>query len=246
MYKVLIVEDDRTNRLFYSKLKVWEEEGFEIADMAANGKEALMLVEKNEYDMYLVDVMMPVMNGLDFLSSLKEKNITKPKIIASNYNEFDYVRQGMKLGAQDYLLKPIAVDELRDCLINVRQELKDKEESGITERIFAECGADISTGFTQKVIAYFDTHDDINLKDISDEFMLSKDYFGRLFKRQMNESFYHFVLKYKMEYGKYLLSHTDDRIYEVSEQLGYKTTDYFTKLFKEYTGTTPAEYRKKL
>ena len=49
-----------------------------------------------------------------------------------------------------------------------------------------------------------------------------------------------------MEYGKYLLSHTDDRIYEVSEQLGYKTTDYFTKLFKEYTGTTPAEYRKKL
>ena len=76
--------------------------------------------------------------------------------------------------------------------------------------------------------------------------MLSKDYFGRLFKRQMNESFYRFVLKYKMEYGKYLLSHTDDRIYEVSEQLGYKTTDYFTKLFKEYTGTTPAEYRKKL
>lgn len=62
----------------------------------------------------------------------------------------------------------------------------------------------------------------------------------------MNENFNQFVLKYKMEYGKYLLANTDDRIYEVSEKLGYKTVDYFTKLFKEYTGNTPAQYRREL
>ena len=78
---------------------------------------------------------MPVMNGLEFLKELKARNITEPKIIASNYNEFEYVRQGMKLGASDYLLKPISEEELRECLINVRDEIQDNEERSITEII---------------------------------------------------------------------------------------------------------------
>ena len=244
MYRVLIVEDDRTNQMLYQKMKVWEEEGFVIAAQALNGKEALALSETQKFDLYLVDVMMPVMNGLEFLGKLKENGITAPRIIASNYNEFDYVRQGMKLGASDYLLKPITEEELRECLMNVREELDEKKEETITEEIFRICGADPSLGFTKKVMTYFSEHVDLNLKDISEAFLLSSDYFGRLFKRQMNENFNTFAMRYKMEYAKYLLTNTDDRIYEISDRLGYKTTDYFTKIFKDYTGETPAQYRK--
>lgn len=245
MYRVMIVEDDKTNQRFYEKLKVWEEEGFVIAGQASHGKEALALMEQNEYDFYLVDVMMPVMNGLKFLQELKNRGVDAPKIIASNYNEFEYVRQGMKLGAMDYLLKPITEDALRECLQSVREELWESRDVKIMEQIFKACGADTESGFTKKLMAYFAEHTrDLNLKDISDEFLLSKDYFGKLFKRQMNENFNQFVLKYKMEYACYLLKDTDDRIYEISDALGYKTTDYFSKLFKEYTGQTPAGYRK--
>lgn len=245
MYRVLIVEDDRTNQMLYHKMKVWEEEGFVIAAQAFNGKDALALLETQKFDLYLVDVMMPVMNGLEFLGKLKENGITAPRIIASNYNEFDYVRQGMKLGASDYLLKPITEEELRECLINVREELDERKEETITEELFRICGADTSLGFTKKVMTYFSEHVDLNLKDISEAFLLSSDYFGRLFKRQMNENFNTFAMRYKMEYAKYLLTNTDDRIYEISDRLGYKTTDYFTKIFKDYTGETPAQYRKK-
>lgn len=245
MYRVMIVEDDKTNQRFYEKMKVWEEEGFVIAGQASHGKEALALMEQNEYDFYLVDVMMPVMNGLEFLQELKNRGVDAPKIIASNYNEFEYVRQGMKLGAMDYLLKPITEDALRECLQSVREELWESRDGSIMEQIFKACGADTESGFTKKLMAYFAEHTrDLNLKDISDEFLLSKDYFGKLFKRQMNENFNQFVLKYKMEYACYLLKDTDDRIYEISDALGYKTTDYFSKLFKEYTGQTPAGYRK--
>lgn len=241
----MIVEDDKTNQRFYEKLKVWEEEGFVIAGQASHGKEALALMEQNEYDFYLVDVMMPVMNGLEFLQELKNRGVDAPKIIASNYNEFEYVRQGMKLGAMDYLLKPITEDALRECLQSVREELWESRDVKIMEQIFKACGTDTESGFTKKLMAYFAEHTrDLNLKDISDEFLLSKDYFGKLFKRQMNENFNQFVLKYKMEYACYLLKDTDDRIYEISDALGYKTTDYFSKLFKEYTGQTPAGYRK--
>ena len=246
MYRILIVEDDRTNQSLYKKMKVWEEEGFVIEGQAFNGREALSLMQTKQFDLYIVDVMMPVMDGLEFLKELKDRGIMAPRIIASNYNEFDYVRQGMKLGAMDYLLKPVTEEELRECLQNVREELDEEREQNVTEEIFRICGADISSGFARKVMTYFSEHVDLNLKDISDEFLLSHDYFGKLFKRQMNENFNTFAMRYKMEYAKYLLAHTDERIYEISDHLGYKTTDYFTKLFREYTGETPAQYRKNL
>ncbi len=246
MYKVLIVEDDRTNRMFYQKLGVWQQEGFCIAAEAGNGREALDLLETQDFDVFLVDVMMPVMNGLDFLRELKKRGSSGIRIIASNYNEFDYVRQGMQLGASDYLLKPVTEEALGECLQNIRQELEMDRLPAVTERIFRDCGADVSAGFVQKLMAYFETHTDINLSDISEEFKLSPDYFGRLFKRQMAENFNAFVLRYKMEYARCLLSETEDRVYEISEKLGYKTADYFTKLFREYTGMTPVQYRKNL
>ena len=132
MYRILIVEDDRTNQSLYQKMKVWEEEGFVIAGQAANGREALSLMQTKQFDLYLVDVMMPIMNGLEFLQELKNRGITAPRIIVSNYNEFDYVRQGMKLGAMDYLLKPVTEGELRECLQNVREELDEENEQNIT------------------------------------------------------------------------------------------------------------------
>ncbi len=240
MYKVMLVEDDLTNQLFYRKLRVWEEAGFEIAAVADNGKEALEMLSQSKIDLFLVDVM----NGFDFLRELKARKVPGQRVIAGSCNEFEYVRQGMKLGACDYLLKPVSPEALRECLMNIRQEL-DAGAADVVEMIFRNCGADTGTGFTQKLMACFAGREDINQKDIAEAFMLSRDYFGKLFKRQMNENFSRFVLRYKMEYARYLLAETEDRIYEISGKLGYKTPDYFTKLFREYTGETPAQYRKK-
>ena len=82
----------------------------------------------------------------------------------------------------DYLLKPVTEEELRECLQNVREELDEEREQNVTEEIFRICGADISSGFARKVMTYFSEHVDLNLKDISDEFLLSHDYFGKFLK----------------------------------------------------------------
>ncbi len=244
MLKVLIVEDDRTNQALYRRMQAWQEEGFEVVAAASNGKEACQLVEKERFDMFLVDIMMPEMNGLEFLAWLKEGGYEGAKIIASNYNEFEYVRGGMKQGAMDYLLKPFSEEELSECLKRVKADLLQEQRESVTEKIFKECGVDTEAGFVKKLMAYFEEHCDASLTDISDYFALNKDYFGRLFKKQMNESFNQFALKYKMEYAKYLLESTDDKVYEIGDRLGFKTSDYFSKLFKDWTGLTPADYRK--
>lgn len=244
MYRVLLIEDDKTNLCFYEKMKEWEKAGFVIAGEARNGLQALELLESESFDLLIVDVMMPVMNGLEFLEELQKRDRESLCVIASNYNEFEYVRQGMRLGAMDYLLKPVMGEELYSCLNRMREKLEEKKEANLVEQIFVECGADIHAGFVQKVMQHFEEHPDLNLQDIADAFHLSKDYFGKLFKRQMQENYNQFVLKFKMEYAKKLLCMKDDKIYEISDKLGYRTTDYFSKLFREYTGMTPAQYRK--
>lgn len=245
MYRVLLVEDDKTNLFLYRKMQEWKQMGFEIAGEAKNGKEALQKIETEDFDLILVDVMMPVMNGLELLQELQERQITIPSIIASTYNEFEYVRQGMRLGAMDYLLKPVSKEELLQCLKRVREKLSEKEEDTIIEEIFKECGADVSAGFVQKIMEYFKEHESPNLLEIADAFQLSKDYFGKLFKRQMDVTFNQFLLKYKMEYAKKLLCHSDYKIYEIGDKLGYRTTDYFSKIFKDYAGETPIQFRKR-
>lgn len=222
----------------------WKQMGFQIAGEARNGKEALDKLENEKFDMVLVDVMMPIMNGLDLLKEIQERKIHIISIIASTYKEFDYVRTGMRLGALDYLLKPVSKEALMGCLSEVRERLEEQHDP--VEQIFITCGADIKAGFVQKVMGYFRNHHDVYLGEIAEEFQLSKDYFGKLFKEQMGENFNHFMLQYKMELAKRMLGDYEYKIYEISEKLGYKSTDYFAKLFKEYEGETPIQYRKNI
>ena len=82
------------------------------------------------------------------------------------------------------------------------------------------------------------------LETVAKRFNFSPDYLGKLFKAETGENFGEFVTKVKLERAKSLIRSGRYKIYEVSALLGYKDSDYFCRLFKEYTGLTPAEYRK--
>ncbi len=85
---------------------------------------------------------------------------------------------------------------------------------------------------------------EINLEVIANEVHISRDYVGKLFKQKVECNFNDYVTKIKMEHAKYLIVSGDYKNYEISEKLGYKKTDYFSQLFKNYTGLTPMEYKK--
>jgi len=85
---------------------------------------------------------------------------------------------------------------------------------------------------------------EVNLEFIANEVHISKDYVGKLFKQKVMCNFNDYVTKMKMEHAKYLILSGDLKNYEISERLGYKKADYFSSLFKAYTGLTPSEYKK--
>lgn len=86
---------------------------------------------------------------------------------------------------------------------------------------------------------------EISLELIANEIHISRDYVGKIFKQKVLCNFNDYVTKVKMEHAKYLMLSSDYKNYEISEKLGYKKADYFSSLFKNYTGMTPMEFRKK-
>ena len=103
--KILIVEDEVLVRCGLRSMVNWEKLGLDVIGDASNGKEALEIYEKEKPDIVMTDIKMPVMDGLELIRTLKEKNYPGEILVLSNYEDFDSVRSALLLGAADYLLK---------------------------------------------------------------------------------------------------------------------------------------------
>ena len=250
MYRVLLVEDDSAMRYLYQKMKVWSECGFEIAAEASNGKKALDLLEETAFDLIFTDIRMPLIDGIELLRHLREQGNDTIVIFASSYSEFEYARQGMVLGAFDYVLKPVEQSVLKEVLnrVTIRLQTQGQHEaiSPVVTEALAYCGLSADADhFIHKVAVYYSEHyqEAVSLEIIAEAFAFNKDYFGKLFKQHMGIHFHDFSTMIKICYAKELFRIGNYKAYEVSELLGYSSVDYFTRKFKEVTGTTPSKFR---
>jgi two-component system, response regulator YesN len=125
MFKTLIVDDRDIFLIELKRLKVWgESSGFEITDKANNGGQALELLRKSTYDLVLTDIRMPIVDGLQLLREIKKEKLCPCVVIISEYSEFKYARQGIVLGAFDYLVKPATEESLLELLKRAENYLK--------------------------------------------------------------------------------------------------------------------------
>ncbi|MBP2031977.1 two-component system response regulator YesN [Clostridium algifaecis] len=353
MYKVLIVDDDKVSRYILRRYKKWNKFNFSIEGEACDGKEALKKLTVLKINLVITDIRMPGMNGIEFLSEIKKTKYNNICVILlSTYSDFEYAKQGIRLGAFDYITKPINDKMLDEALKraemyldkNVIEEEKKSLEENITsyysknsfnellllitagdyeaivegqklfknisyirdnnllkielvfnnlllrlqEEIFeiwpwlkffqniivdetivsSESIEKIETGFIENIknmvqlVRKFELHqtdslikitceyilqhieEKISLEKISIETHTSKDYIGKLFKQATGYNLKQYVINVKMEHAKYLIKLGYYKNYEVCDKLGYSSVDYFCRLFKNYTGYTPMEFRK--
>jgi heavy metal response regulator len=120
--RVLVVEDEEKIARFIQRgLK---EEGYAV-DMAKDGDEGHFMATTNEYDVILLDIMLPKRNGYDLCKKLREENVKVPVIFLSVKDEVKDKVRGLDAGADDYLVKPFAFEEL---LARVRANLRRKPD----------------------------------------------------------------------------------------------------------------------
>ena len=124
MKKILIADDEFLVRLGLKTTIDWEQHGFIIVGEAKNGKEALELFEQSDPDILLTDIRMPVMDGLEVIQTVKQKKRSLKCVILTHYDDFNYAKEAIKLGASDYILKSdLNSDNLFSILNRISNEI---------------------------------------------------------------------------------------------------------------------------
>jgi DNA-binding response OmpR family regulator len=118
LYKILLLEDDE---LFASTVEDFlSDEGFEI-DIASDGEKCLELNFEKNYDLYIFDINVPKINGLELLEQLRQSEDNTPTIFLTSYKDKDTLQNAFLKGCDDYLKKPVDLDEL---ILRIRALLK--------------------------------------------------------------------------------------------------------------------------
>ena len=109
MFRILIAEDDKELRQLFQHVLM--KNGYAVTGVA-DGKEALDAIDKGYFDLIISDIMMPVMDGYELVSSLRQAGINTPVMMITAKDAFDDMRLGFLSGTDDYMVKPVNVNEM--------------------------------------------------------------------------------------------------------------------------------------
>ncbi|PHR54339.1 MAG: DNA-binding response regulator [Arcobacter sp.] len=101
-----------------------------------NSKDALSLAESKEFDLYIFDINVPGISGIELLKTLREFNDTRPAIFITAYQDIKYLREGFSAGANDFIRKPFELEELQARIENIKRQYSIDEEIQINEKTF--------------------------------------------------------------------------------------------------------------
>lgn len=236
--RVLLVDDEIIIRRGFRQLFDWEAHDCEVVGEAADGMEALSQIDSLNPDIVIMDINIPIMNGLKVIQLSRMKHPETAFIIVSGYDDFAYCREALRLQITDYILKPVDYEEFGACIDNLKialfQQKSAEEAEGGEERII------------NKIVRFVQNHlaEEISLSVLAEEFHFSTQYVSQLFKNEIGVNFLTYLTNIRMEKAKKLLLGTDLPIADVSEQSGYGDYRVFTKVFKKSEGVTPSQYRR--
>lgn len=233
MHEILIVDDEASARQSLIYLLDWSEYGFHITAEAENGEKALACMRNHHFSLVLIDIRMPLMNGLEFIAKAREES-DATFVIISGYDDFQYVQLGLRMGVEDYLLKPVSETDMIGLLHKVIKKQEVNREIRPNELME-----------TVKKLIEEQYHTNISLRGIAQIVHLDPGYLGQLFKSYEKVTFNNYLLKIRMEKAKELLIQTDKKVYQIAQEIGYRELDWFYKRFKQYTGLSANEFKMK-
>lgn len=124
--RIVIVEDEVKIREGMGKM-ISTQTRHLIAGEAADGAEGLEMIRRFKPDLVITDIRMPKMDGLEMLHRLSEDSYKPHIVILSGYSEFDYAKKAIQYGVEDYLLKPLAADDVQEMIEKIEQKIKEEE-----------------------------------------------------------------------------------------------------------------------
>ena len=269
MIRLLLVDDENGFRNALAKLIRWEDYGYELIGMAANGRQGLEILKEKECDVVFTDIEMSGVDGIAFMDDLREKYPDIVIVVISCYNKFEYARAALQRGARDYITKlSITPASMGKLLLKLRSEIEesrkqdrekemDKLHREIDRDLIQILGKEQTEHLCRTCInlpqhirevleyIYQNKKFELSLSDASEFVHLNPQYFSTLFKKNLGINYVQYMSRMRINYAKNLLVNTDMKIYEVGLKIGMENEAYVSRFFKKYTGESPVEYRVK-
>jgi len=247
--RLLIVDDDK-DLLDYL---CGHYSGFSKVECATNGNEAMKILLSKKIDIVISDVVMPEMDGLTLLKTIKSNVNTNhiPVILLSTHDEVADRLSGWEHGADGYVGKPFDVSELDAIIYNfIENRLRMKGKYSGAQNTADKIATPELKGNNEillnKIVTFIESHIDdsqLNVETLSEELSMSRAHLHRRLKELTGMSPSDFIRNVKVKLACDILRTTDIDVTQVAFSLGFSSQPHFSTTFKRFTGMTPSEYR---
>jgi two-component system response regulator YesN len=224
--------------------------GFSPVLEAVNGADAIEKARQVPPDVVLMDIRMPGVDGLEAAGVIRREYPAARIVFLSAYDDFAYVQRALKLGAIDYILKPIRPSALRDLLGGLARggvEEALPPASIATETPAATPAANGRNDPIGRALAYIGQNfrsSSISLAEVADAAHLSPSHLAHRFRQKVGVGYQQYVTNLRIDAAKTMLATSDLPVAVIAEDVGYPNLTNFYRLFQRETGLTPAAYRR--
>ncbi|MBO7354072.1 MAG: response regulator [Lachnospiraceae bacterium] len=249
MIRIVVADDEPIEKAVVKKI-LEEAFGPDVeVHPACNGREAVDLWREKKCSIAVLDISMPGINGLEAAEIIRREDDACVIVFLTAFDEFDYAQKAIRVRALDYLLKPVSENEL---VTVIEEAIKIAENGGNEKRNLIAAIPDkeelssVKQAAIKKLIADFiDTNyaRDISLSDAASALHYSDPYFCKIFKDCFGKSFVLYLTELRVEKSKELLNDITVNVKDISSKVGFRDSNYYTKVFKRMEGMTPTEYR---
>lgn len=225
-----------------------EKEELTLASIVDSGTDAIEAVESSAFEFIVIDMTHSNRRGLELCKLIRQYH-KKPILLFGGDRDFNLVREAISLQVCNYITHPLDVREVNECLASVVTTLSLEKEKAY-QLALANNETDEESASANIIDQVKDALESalcepITLREIADRFHYNPSYLGQKFKAQEQVTFNQYLLKRRMLRAQYLLQHTDMKIYQVANEVGYNDLDWFYKKFKSFTGLSASSYRTK-
>ena len=253
MIRILIAEDEPLERQMLQDVLQWYFSYTADIRAVTNGMDAVSTAAIWNADVVLMDIEMPGLNGIQAALKILENRPRTKCVFVTAYESFEYAREAVRLRAVDYLLKPVEDKELINVMERILAEKKQEELLDEQLQTVRAPAGDISgQSHTERLIRKVGEYIQKNYQwDISQDMIcdilnMSTGHFSKMFRQCYGVKFIDYLTNVRVEAAKALLADPTKRTKEIGTMVGYQSSSYFSKMFKQKTGMTPSEYRDRV
>jgi two-component system, response regulator YesN len=244
MSRILVIDDDLGTRQTFDMFL--RRDGW-VVMMAADGRDGLALARSGPLDVALIDIRLPDMTGMDILRLLRDELPRIQCIMMTAFGSIASAVDAMKLGAWNYLEKPLADTQLlqaaRAVLDGNRPINHVPEAAPASERVI-DGHRDWRVVAALQLIDQYYERPEFSLSLVARELAVSVEHICRLLKRDTGTGFQTHLHRVRISAAKHLLQHTNLSVKEIACRAGYTTTTRLDHCFRRLCGVLPSEFRQ--